>query len=237
MKGMGSGSVDLTVTSPPYNLGVSSGGGFPKSKGLWPSAKLREGYSNYGDDMLVEDYVCWQKEVLDETWRLTSEVGAILYNHKPRVQGGLLRHPFDYMSEKVRSHVRQIIIWARPGGFNFSPSFYLPTHEYFFLIARPGFRLKSKRASGLKDVWNYPPEKNDHPAPFPLRMITDVLRTQSFKVRTVFDPFLGSGTTGVAAINTGRKFIGIEREPEYFKIAKKRIEEAAREAEEWESVL
>lgn len=76
-----------------------------------------------------------------------------------------------------------------------------------------------------------------HPTQKPVALMEYLIHTYSKFGETVLDFTMGSGTTGVAAMNTGRNFIGIEREPKYFEIAKKRIEDAAREAEEWESVL
>lgn len=81
---------------------------------------------------------------------------------------------------------------------------------------------------GVRDnVWKYHPtngnDKTDHPAPFPERLAHDHILSWSNKGDTVFDPFLGSGTTGVAARKLNRKFIGIELDPDYYQIAVKRI--------------
>ena len=69
-------------------------------------------------------------------------------------------------------------------------------------------------------------EKNGHPCPKPIGWMKWVIGLASRKAETILDPFMGSGTTGVAAVQMGRKFIGIEREPKYFDIACKRIEQA-----------
>ena len=79
------------------------------------------------------------------------------------------------------------------------------------------------------NVWDQTTEKHNttgHPAVFPLQLAKDHIISWSNKGDTVLDPFLGSGTTGIASYQTGRKFIGIEISKEYFDIAKKRIEEA-----------
>lgn len=80
------------------------------------------------------------------------------------------------------------------------------------------------------NVWLINNRKQDgaggHPAPFPLALAVDHIRTWTDRIDTVCDPFMGSGTTGVACVKMGRKFIGIEREPEYFEIACRRIREA-----------
>lgn len=221
MKNIPNGSVDMVFTSPPYNLGVSSGGGFPKgkAKGKWSGGELSNGYTSHNDAMPYEEYVQWQKNVLLECWRTLSDTGAIYYNHKPRVQNGILQTPLEL---NPGLPLRQIIIWERNGGINFSPSFYLPTHEWILIFAKPAFRLRDKKASGAKDIWKVGQERgNPHPAPFPVDLPKIAIETTNAKV--ILDPFMGSGTTGVAAKNLNRDFIGIEMDEGYFKIAKERI--------------
>lgn len=221
MANMQSGSIDMVFTSPPYNLNNSSGGGLKSARGIgkWGSAKLMDGYESHHDAMPYEDYVTWQKAVLTEMWRLLKDDGAIYYNHKPRVQNGLLQTPLDL---NPGLPLRQIVIWERNGGINFSPSFYLPTHEWIVIFAKLKFRLKSKGASGIKDVWKVPQERNNpHPAPFPVQL--PYMAIESTNAQVILDPFMGSGTTGVACKQLGRDFIGIEKSKEYFDMAQARI--------------
>ena len=93
---------------------------------------------------------------------------------------------------------------------------------------------KSVSEFGMRNnVWNIPTEKNNktgHPAVFPLQLANDHVISWSNENDVVFDPFMGSGTTGVACVNTNRNFIGMELEEKYFKIAKERIEQAKKEA-------
>ncbi len=223
MKTLPSGSIDLVFTSPPYNLGVSTGGGLKgaKTSGKWKKAELADGYASHDDAMPYDEYVQWQKDMLSECWRLLSDTGAIYYQHKPRVQAGLLQTPLDY---NPGLPVRQIVIWKRAGGINFTPSFYLPTHEWIVIFAKPGFRLKSQAAAGAKDVWEVPQERNNpHPAPFPVEL--PLIACETTKAVTVLDPFMGSASTGLAAIRTGKKFVGIELDQGYFDMGKKRIED------------
>jgi DNA modification methylase len=70
---------------------------------------------------------------------------------------------------------------------------------------------------------------NEHPCPKPLSFIKKLVDKASLAGETILDPFMGSGTTGVAAMQLGRKFIGIEIEPKYFDIACERIENAQRQ--------
>jgi modification methylase len=216
------GSVDLIFTSPPYNLGISSGGGFPKRFGKWSQCALADGYGSHSDAMEHAVYVAWQKDVLLACWRLLSEHGAIYYNHKPRVQNGLLFTPLDL---NPGLPIRQIVIWKRDGGINFSPSFYLPCHEWIVIFAKPGFRLRDKPASGAKDVWEVSQDRNnEHPAPFPVALPRIAISTTT--AQTILDPFMGSGSTGVAAVEADRDFVGIELDPGYFEMAEARIKRA-----------
>lgn len=243
------GSVDAVVTSPPYNLGTTTGGGFPSlghydaaggysgrgGGGKWKAAArnggIANGYGSHDDAMPHAEYVAWQQNVVEALWALIPDDGAIFYNHKQRVLGGSVVTPLDYLPQCVT--IRQVIIWTRAGGINFSPAFYLPTHEWIVLIAKQGFRLKSKGASGVGDVWYVPQEANtDHPAPFPLEIPLRCIETTA--KQTYADPFMGSGTTGVACVRTGRRFIGIEKEPRYFDIAVKRIEAELNRQPLWE---
>lgn len=73
-------------------------------------------------------------------------------------------------------------------------------------------------------------ERNGHPTQKPLALMKWCIE-QAGNPETIFDPFMGSGTTGVAAIQMGSKFIGIEREPKYFEIACKRIEQASKQVD------
>ena len=78
-----------------------------------------------------------------------------------------------------------------------------------------------------KALWDAPSGRSKiHPTQKPLQLFERLVRASSDEGHTVFDPFMGSGTTGVACANTGRNFIGIERDPDYFKIAQDRISQA-----------
>lgn len=213
-------AVDLAVTSPPYNLKNSTGNGMKDGRGgKWANAALQNGYTHHDDCMPHEEYVEWQKECLKEMMRIIPEDGAIFYNHKWRVQDGLLQDRQDIVEDFP---VRQIIIWKRKGGLNFNAGYFLPTYEVIYLIAKPKFKLVPK-ANAHGDVWEFTQEmKNEHPAAFPVKLIDRIISSTSAKI--VLDPFMGSGTTAISAINFGREYIGIDISPEYCKMATERIE-------------
>ncbi len=219
LKKIPEGSVELIITSPPYNLKNSTGNGMSVgSKGKWANAALQKGYSHHNDCMPHGEYVKWQRDCLTEMMRVIPEDGAIFYNHKWRVQGGLLQDRQDILKDFP---VRQIIIWKRKGGFNFNPGYFVPTYEVIYLIAKPKFRLAEK-TNGYGDVWEFTQEMNNkHPAAFPVDLIDRIV--SSTKAKTILDPFMGSGTTALSALNFGRNYIGIELSPEYCEMAEERI--------------
>ncbi len=221
MKAIPTGSVDLIITSPPYNLKNSTGNGMKDGRGgKWANAALKNGYTHHDDCMPHEEYVKWQRECLKEMMRVIPEDGAIFYNHKWRVQGGLLQDRQDILSGFP---VRQIIIWKRKGGLNFNPGYFLPIYEVIYLIAKPKFKL-AKKANAHGDVWEFTQEmKNEHPAAFPIDLISRIISSTNSK--TILDPFVGSGTTAIAAINNKRNYMGIDISPEYCKMAENRIKE------------
>ncbi len=225
-------SIDTFITSPPYNLGGApwphlgnwkSGDGGSGSGSKWkngPDACAGVQYGLHNDAMPHADYVRWQQDVINTIWAIMPADGVLFYNHKPRVIGAKLWTPMELIPPAVT--VRQIVIWARPGGMNFNPTAFVPTHEWIVVIARERWRLASKGVSGLGDVWRMTPDANsEHPAPFPLSLPLTAI--ESTRARLVCDPFMGSGTTAVACIRTNRKFIGIEKDPKYFDIACRRV--------------
>jgi DNA modification methylase len=211
--------IDMVFTSPPYNLGTTRGGNTGMHAGSLGARDLAAGYRSYGDDMAQEEYDDWQSEVVQAMWQTLSNDGAIFYNHKPRIQYGLAKLPIDYGAGLP---LRQIIIWNRETGMNFSNSFFLPKHEWIVLWAKDAFTLTNKSASQVGDVWTIPPEtSSDHPAPFPLALPRRAIAATS--AETVLDPFMGSGTTLRAAKDLNRKAIGIEMDERYCEIAAKRL--------------
>lgn len=226
MRQIPDGAVDLVVTSPPYNIKNSTGNGLKDGRGgKWASAALQKGYSDYNDCMPHGEYNKWQRDCLAEMLRVIPDDGAIFYNHKWRVQAGLLQDRQDIVSDFP---VRQILIWRRKGGLNFNAGYFLPTYEVIYLIAKPKFKLAPK-ANAHGDIWEFTQDMNNpHPAPFPVSLIDRIV--SSTKAKIVLDPFMGSGTTAISAVNSKRDFIGIDLSPEYCKMAEERIKQQVAQA-------
>ena len=225
MRQMPDESIKLVVTSPPYNISGSLGSRTKSSSEKWPKAALRKGYDGYDDRMPHAEYVAWQRECLNEMMRLLRPDGAIFYNHKWRIRGGLLQ---DHSDITHGFPVRQIIIWHRSGGIELSPTFFLPNYEVLYLIAKPKFRLPPK-VNGMGCVWRVRQGCNTpHPAPFPVELASKCVRAA--KEGIVLDPFMGSGTTAVAAEMAGLDWIGIEQSAKYVKMAEDRIAKIKKQA-------
>jgi site-specific DNA-methyltransferase (adenine-specific) len=221
---------DLVVTSPPYNLGGEPWphlGNWKPGDSAGGKSKWRNGsdagngiqYRKHVDSIPWDQYASWQRETLNFLWECISDDGAIFYNHKPRVIGARLWTPLELLPMSVQ--LRQIIIWARPGGMNFNPTAYVPTHEWIMVLAKSDWRLKSRGASGVGDVWLLNLDENSHPAPFPRLLPLRAIETTD--AQFILDPFMGSGTTLRAAKDLGRRAIGIEIDEYYCEMAANRL--------------
>lgn len=220
LKSISSSSVDLVVTSPPYNLRNSSGNGLKakNDKGLWTNQPMRNGYDLHRDDMPHDEYVDWQRSILVECMRILKPAGAVFYNHKWRVQNGLLQDRADIVSGFP---VRQIIIWNREGGINFNDGYLLPSYEVIYLIAKPDFKL-TPGGNAYKDVWNIRPSENkDHPNAFPVEIPRRAIEISGAQV--VVDPFCGIGTTGIAARMLNRNYLLSDHSLNYVEIARREL--------------
>lgn len=199
------GKVDAVVTSPPYNLGDTHHTGSTRT-------------AHYTDSMKECDYQGWQLEVLNA---LNST--NVFYNHKNRISQGRQITPYEWLL-KSKWIIKQEIVW-RNRSQNFDKiRFYPMTERIYWLASGPD--VKGNNTGSWTDYQTWEPVKvqKEHGRQFPIQY--PEICIQFSEAQIVLDPFMGSGTTGVACANLGRKFIGIEIEPKYFDIACERIEAA-----------
>lgn len=242
MRGLSDGCIDLTVTSPPYdNLrdynGKISQWNFDKFKEIakelyritkdggvvvWVVGDATVDGSETGTSFKqalyfkeigfnIHDTMIWQKNspfIHKNRYIACFEYMFIFSKGKPKTTNLICDRRNKRSGSKISGTGRQ------PDGS---------------LKALAGNNKRIVKEYGARyNVWDMPGDKNNktgHPAVFPVNLVQDHIITWSNKNDTVLDPFMGSGTTGIACINTNRKFIGIEIDETYFNIAKRRIEE------------
>lgn len=222
--------VEVVVTSPPYNMGVTPGGngrGFYRHR-TQKARRFGDGYDASPDDMDPVEYDRWLRGALGVAMECATV--AAFVNLRPRVVHGCWVPPlggdFDVHADM---QLRQVITWERPTGIDVNLAQFCTRGEWVMLYVRPGFRLVDHAASGMGDVWRMPMVTGDerwgHPAPFPLALPAKALAATG--ARSVLDPFMGSGTTLRAAKDAGVRGIGIDTSERYCEMAAKRLAQGA----------
>jgi site-specific DNA-methyltransferase (adenine-specific) len=243
MKEIPDGSIDLTVTSPPYdNLRTYNG-----NINQW----------------------CFEKfqRIAEELYRITKDGGVVVWivadaTINGSETGTSFKQALYFKDCGFKLH--DTMIWQKISPYQHKNR-YIQSFEYMFVFSKGARKTANlicdrknkhggvqihgteRKADGtirnLSDVqkskvvkefgaryniWDIPPvkqNKHGHPAPFPENLIEDHIITWSNEGDVVFDPFLGSGTTCIAAVNTDRHYIGFELDPQYFQIACDRLDE------------
>ena len=206
-------SVDLIITSPPYNLGNNHHTGNKQHKA-------------YDDNLPEAEYQEQQLQFLNECFKVLKETGSLIYNHKNRIKKGRQLSPYEWIF-KSNFIVKQEIVWVNRSQNFDKMRFYPFTERLYWLTKKPETKLFN--AINHYDVfdwkeWKPVGTKGNHTRAFPEKMVEDMLKCFP-NAKVVLDPYMGSGTTGVAAKNFNRQFIGIELDKNYFDIAEKRINE------------
>lgn len=210
--------IDACITSPPYNLG-----GFHQMK-RGNSAKWE--YDEFSDDMPEDEYQAQQIIIASLLFNIVD--GPLFYSHKNRIVDGHLISPLSWM-QKTPWVIHQQVIINKGSGANVDKRRFFPVHEVMLVCLRNASdRLENEMC--LTDVWNVEQTNRksvDHPATMPLSMATRAL--SATKAKTVLDPYMGAGTSAIAAESLGMKFIGVEKSEKYFDIACRRIEQAQKQ--------
>ena len=242
MAKMDAGSIDLTVTSPPYDNLRTYEGSLQWNESIW-------------------------KQVLEGLYRVTKEGGAVVWvvgdaTIKGSETGTSFKQALYAMECGFNLHDTMIWKKTNPPPQTKVGMRYTLSHEYIFILSKGkpsvfnpimqpcrlagvemagGCQLKDsgdrrkdrmlarrgatiKKEKPLSSICEYANSRSkDHPATFPDQLAHDHIISWSNEGDTVFDPFLGSGTTGLAAKNLSRNFIGVEKVEEYYEIAQDRI--------------
>ena len=212
MKDIPDGSIDLVVTDPPYK--TTSRGSSGGTGGI-----LKEEINKRGKVFKHNDIEF--NEWLPELYRVLKDTGhAYIMSNNKNLKNMLME------IENVGFNIYKTLIWAKNSPI--TNMYYMDSHEYI-IFCRKG---KAKRINncGTKSVLNVDNPRNKvHPTEKPVELMEVLITNSSQEGELVFDPFMGSGTTGVACLNTNRNFIGIELDEHYFNIAKVRIEQTKNE--------
>lgn len=213
MKEIPSGSVDLILTDPPYEISNSSGGMMGKDGRVFIEQIDKMGMCKSNFDVRV---------FLEQTKRL----------FKKGCYNGLffcsLKQINDYLSFAIENKYQYgITLWHKSDPTPLCNNKYLNDVEWCIYIKQSGKRIKgdyTTKSLVYKSGQNRADKKlYGHPTIKPVPLLLKYLTNHSDTGDVVFDPFMGSGSTGVAARNTNRKFIGIELDSDYFRIALERI--------------
>ena len=223
-------SVHLIITSPPYNVA-----------------------KEYDKNLTLEEYFDLLYRVFKECYRVLCDGGRACINianigRKPYIS--LTRGVYEIM-ESIGFLSRGEIIWNKSASAGVSTAWgswcsasnpvLRDVHEYILIFSKNSFGRKlSKKEKEIKkstitkeefleytkSIWTFNAEsakRVGHPAPFPVELPNRLIKLYSFTNDIILDPFMGSGTTAIAAINNNRYFVGYEIEKRYIKIANERL--------------
>jgi modification methylase len=219
-------SVALAFTSPPYNVG-----------------------KEYDVDATLVEYLGLIRTVGTEVYRVLKPGGRYVVNianlgRKPYIP---LHRYFYQVHEELGFLAMGEIVWQKGKGANGNCAWgswksaksprLRDLHEYLLVFAKGSFSRPDDGVSDMSDeefmeatlsVWNIPPEsakRVGHPAPFPLALAERVVKLYSYQGDVVLDPFMGSGTTCLAAKKLGRHYVGLDISDEYCRLAQKRLKQ------------
>jgi DNA modification methylase len=225
MKELPNNSVHLMITSPPYNVS-----------------------KEYDNDLSLNEYLDLLKNSFKETYRVLVNGGRACIN-----VANLGRKPYipisDYISQMIIElgfNMRGEIIWNKAASASPSTAWgswqsaanpiLRDVHEYILIFSKGDYKREKEEKQNTitkeqfiewtKSIWTMNAEsarRIGHPAPFPEELPYRLIQLYSFKNDIILDPFIGSGTTGIAALKSERKFVGYEINNQYLKLAESRL--------------
>lgn len=217
-------SIDLVVTSPPYNMNLRIRNGEYCSRQIVKEISTK--YENFSDNLPIDEFYKFHSNVLAELIRVSN---LTFYN--VQIVTGSKRAFFKMIGE-FSDHLKDIIIWdkkhAQPAigeqVLNRRTELLL-VFEKEYPISRQFKNANFKRGT-LDDLWLIERERSaieGHGATFPEKLVFTILENFSKEGDLIYDPFLGTGTTAVVAKKTGRRYLGSEIDEKYYTLASERL--------------
>lgn len=220
LKNTPSGSVHAVITDPPYNVNYK--------------------YNSYKDALSWDEYLRWQLDIIRECERILTPDGSLFYLNYPEFNSSMWvamqemkLKPVELIAWVYNTHTGgsplrksfRTWIWASKGDpvNEFYGEYKNPNDKRVARLIADGRRPREYDWWNIEQVKNVNREKTEHPCQLPELMIRKIILGCTRPGDVVLDPFLGSGTTAVAAKQCGRVGVGFERDLEYATIASRRL--------------
>lgn len=210
LKGLESNSIDLLVTDPPYRT-ISGGNKSTKWKSGYPTSVLSE-----NDGKIFEHNDINHLDWLKESYRVLTDSSHIY------IMTNLLNlFTIQQLAERVGFKTHNLLIWEKNNAN--ANRWYMKNCEYVLFMRKGNAKTINNPSSKTVHKFNNIIGNKVHPTEKPVELMQYYIENSSKENDIVLDPFMGSGSTGVACINTNRNFIGMELDDKYFEIAKQRL--------------
>ena len=216
MKGIKDNSVDCIITDPPYKIETNGAGIYKQADKQYVKQlnNMKDGFSPL---------------VFDEVVRIMKKINIYFFCSQKQIMPLL-----DYFVTQKKCNWN-LLTWHKTNPVPACGNKYLTDTEYILFFREKGVKIlgnfKTKLTYYVTPLNQKDKKLYNHPTIKPLPILLNLIINSSNEGETILDPFMGSGTTGVACQHLNRNFIGIELDENYFNIAKNRIENAHEEKE------
>ena len=216
-------SIDLVVTSPPYNMRTRIRNGEYTTRER--SEHFSKKYEHFSDDLSIEEYYEFHKNVLTELLRVSK---CVLWNYQ--IVTGSKEAVFKLIGD-FADKIKDIIIWEKVGQPAMHEQVLNSCYEFIIVFENDNKKGRCitnsqfKRGTMNNVLKGYKKNNNikGHGACFPVELVKDLVNAFSKEGDIVLDPFMGSGSTVIAAKQNSRNGIGIDMEMDYCQLAMERI--------------
>jgi len=226
LKRMKDNSIDSVITSPPYNMNLRIRNGVYCSRQI--VKELSTKYANFEDNLPIDEYYELHLSILKELLRVSN---MVFYNIQ--IVTGSKRAIFKIIGE-LSDYLKDIVIWDKGNGQPAMAERVMNRRTELILIFDKNnaisrqFDVCNFKRGTLDDLWLIKRGKkvsSEHGAVFPEELIYTILENFTKEGNTIYDPFMGTGTTAVVSKKLKRNYIGSEISDEYIKVANKRLKE------------